>query len=61
MSNPAVDSNMHGHLTGCRDKTVAKKGTMLQKHWRISKRKRNKGIRNIIFFLRLCDRLSWIQ
>jgi len=50
MSNPAVDSNMHGHLTGCRDKTVAKKGTMLQKHWRISKRKRNKGIRNIIFF-----------
>lgn len=25
MSNPVVDSNMHGQLTGCRDKTVAKK------------------------------------
>jgi len=60
MSNPVVDSNMHGQLTGCRDKTVAKKSAMVQKYWHISKRKTNKGIRNIIL-LCLCDRLSWIE
>jgi len=49
MSNPAVDSNMHGQRMGCRDVIIAIKNAMLQKHWHISKRKGNKGIRNALF------------